>query len=188
LKKSPERGRTIVFIDESGLSGQPHRVRTWAPIGQTPILEFSFNWQKLSAIAGLTSRSFCFRLYGGAIRTAKVIAFLGQLRRFLPGKLLIIRDRAQIHRGLRVRRYMETHHERLAMTYLPAYAPELNPVEYLWACWRQHELANFCPKDMATRPLRLPGTQANPPPAKPATPDRSLLGTSRAFLSWLSLR
>jgi transposase len=123
-------------------------VRTWAPIGQTPILEFSFNWQKLSAIAGLTSRSFCFRLHGGSIRTAKVIGFLGQLRRFLPGKLLVIWDRAQIHRSRRVRRYMETHHERIAMTYLPAYAPELNPVEYLWAYWKEHELANFCPKDI----------------------------------------
>lgn len=123
-------------------------MRTWAPIGQTPILEFSFNWQKLSAIAGLTNRSFCFRLHGGSIRTAKVIGFLGQLRRFLPGKLLVIWDRAQIHRSRRVRRYMETHHERIAMTYLPAYAPELNPVEYLWAYWKEHELANFCPKDI----------------------------------------
>jgi transposase len=123
-------------------------VRTWAPIGQTPILEFSFNWQKLSAIAGITSRSFCFRLHGGAIRTAQVIAFLGQLRRFLPGKILIIWDRAQIHRSLRVRRYMETHRDRIAMTYLPPYAPELNPVEYLWAYWKEHELANFCPKDI----------------------------------------
>lgn len=123
-------------------------MRTWAPIGQTPVLEFSFNWQKLSAIAGLTSRSFCFRLHGGAVRTAQVIAFLGQLRRFLPGKLLIIWDRAQIHRSLRVRHYMETHRKRLAMTYLPAYAPELNPVEYLWAYWKEHELANFCPKDI----------------------------------------
>ena len=34
------------------------------------------------------------------------------------------------------------------MTYLPAYAPELNPVEYLWAYWTEHELANFCPKDI----------------------------------------
>jgi transposase len=123
-------------------------VRTWAPIGQTPILEFSFNWQKLSAIAGITSRSFCFRLHGGAIRTAQIIAFLGQLRRFLPGKILIIWDRAQIHRSLRVRRYMETHRDRIATTYLPPYAPELNPVEYLWAYWKEHELANFCPKDI----------------------------------------
>jgi len=111
-------------------------------------LEFNFNWQKLSAIAGLTSRSFCFRLHAGAIRTTQVIAFLGQLRRHFPGKLLLIWDRAQIHRSRRVRRHLEKHAGRLAVAYLPAYAPELNPVEYLWAYWKERELANFCPKDI----------------------------------------
>jgi transposase len=87
-------------------------------------------------------------LHGGAIRTTQVIAFLGQLRRFFPGKLLLIWDRAQIHRSRRVLRHLEIHRDRLAMTYLPAYAPELNPVEYLWGYWKQHELANFCSKDI----------------------------------------
>ena len=32
---------------------------------------------------------------------------------------------------------------------MPPYAPELNPVEYLWAHWKQHEMPNFCPKDFA---------------------------------------
>ena len=31
---------------------------------------------------------------------------------------------------------------------LPAYAPELNPVEYLWAYWKQHELPNLCARDL----------------------------------------
>jgi len=44
-KKALREGRTIVFADESGLSERPHRVRTWAPVGQTPVLEFNFNWQ-----------------------------------------------------------------------------------------------------------------------------------------------
>ena len=35
-----------------------------------------------------------------------------------------------------------------AKEYLPAYAPsELNPVEYIWAYWKHHELPNVCPKD-----------------------------------------
>jgi hypothetical protein len=32
---------------------------------------------------------------------------------------------------------------------LPAYAPELNPVEYIWGYWKHHELPNFCPRDFA---------------------------------------
>jgi len=33
---------------------------------------------------------------------------------------------------------------------LPAYAPELNPVEYLWSYWKQHELPNFAPPRSGT--------------------------------------
>ena len=51
-KKAQNEGRTLVFIDESGLSQKPHRCRTWAPRGQTPVLQFNFNWEKLSVSAG----------------------------------------------------------------------------------------------------------------------------------------
>ena len=33
---------------------------------------------------------------------------------------------------------------RLRLAFLPTYAPELTPVEYLWSHWKQHELPNFC--------------------------------------------
>lgn len=34
----------------------------------------------------------------------------------------------------------------MVLEYLPAYGPELNPVEYLWGYSTHHELPNFCPK------------------------------------------
>ena len=46
--------RTIVFVDENGLSMRPHRVHTWAPRGQTPVLRETFSWDQLSVSAGLT--------------------------------------------------------------------------------------------------------------------------------------
>jgi hypothetical protein len=67
-KKAKNEGRTIVFIDESGLSERPHRCRTWAPRGQTPVLQYHFNWKTLSAMAGVTWWNFYFRLFPGAIR------------------------------------------------------------------------------------------------------------------------
>jgi len=42
LTKSPKRRRTIIFIDESGVSQRPHRVRTWSPRGATPVLQYNF--------------------------------------------------------------------------------------------------------------------------------------------------
>ena len=57
-KKSRLEGRVIVFIDESGLSERPTRVRTWAPRDQTPVIRFHFGWTHVSAIAAL-SRTGC---------------------------------------------------------------------------------------------------------------------------------
>ena len=91
-KKAKNEGRTIVFIDESGLSERPHRCRTWAPRGQTPVLQYHFNWKSLSAIAGVTWWNFYFRLFPGAIRSPQIIQFLSHLLRHIPGKLLIVWD------------------------------------------------------------------------------------------------
>jgi len=64
-------------------------------------------------------------------------------------KLLVVWDRAQIHRGRMVREFVAASGGRIALEYLPAYAPELNPVEYIWGYWKHHELPNFCPRDFA---------------------------------------
>ena len=56
-------------------------------------------------------------------------------------------DRAPTHRGGRAREFVACQRGRLALEYLPAYATE--PVEYLWGCWKHHELPNFCPRDFA---------------------------------------
>ena len=146
-KKAHNEGRTLVFIDESGLSQKPHRCRSWAPRGQTPVLQFNFNWQKLSVAAGLTLRNFYFRLYPGAIGQVEVIDFLKALVRHIDQPLLIVWDRLPAHRSRLVREFIELSEGHIVTEYLPPYAPELNPVEYIWSYWKQHELPNVCPKD-----------------------------------------
>lgn len=138
-----------MFVDESGLSERPHRCRSWAPRGQTPVLQFHFNWHQLSVIAGITWWNFYFRLFPGTIRAPQVVEFLAHLKDQLPGKLLIICDGLAAHRGRLVRQYVEAQRGHIVLERLPAYAPELNPVEYIWGHWKQHELPNFCAKDFA---------------------------------------
>jgi hypothetical protein len=52
VEKSQNEVRTIVFIDENGLSQRPHRCRTWTPCGMTPVLQYHFYWKTLTAMAG----------------------------------------------------------------------------------------------------------------------------------------
>lgn len=160
-KKSIRESRTIVFVDESGLSECPNIVRTWAPKGQTPQLVFSHTWGKLSVIAGITWWEFYFRLFRGSIHGRQAVDFLGHLRRQIPGNLLVIWDGLAVHRSRKVRNYVERTKGDLILAGLPAYAPELNPVEYIWGHLKGHALANFCAKDLlhlgreARRQLRL---------------------------------
>lgn len=129
------------------MSQRPHRCRTWAPRGQTPILQYNFNWKSLSAVAGLTFLNFYFRLYAGSIKSPQVVDFLKALVRHIRQPLTLVWDRLPAHRSRLVQDYIAGLDGRIIQEYLPAYAPELNPVEYIWAYWKQHELPNVCPKD-----------------------------------------
>jgi len=118
-------------------------------VGQTPVIQFHFNWKQLSMIAGLTIAHCVFRLYEGAIRGAQIVEFLKALRRHLKMRLLIVWDGLRAHRSRLVRDYVDSTEGAIQLAFLPAYAPELNPVEYLWAWLKRHAMANLCPDGIA---------------------------------------
>ena len=111
------------------------------------MLEYNFNWKILSAVAGLTAWNFYFRLYPGAVKSPQVVDFLAALVRHMRQPLMLVWDRLPAHRSGMVRDYIDWLKGWIHMAYLPPYAPELNPVEYIWAHWKQHELPNLCPKN-----------------------------------------
>lgn len=124
-------------------------MRTWAPRGETPVLQYHFNWSQLSVIAGITFRRFYFRLFPGAIKGPQIIEFLNALGQQLRKPLLVIWDGLPAHRSALVREYLEALKGAIQIEQLPAYAPELNPTEYIWGHLKHHELANRCAADCA---------------------------------------
>lgn len=149
-KNAARRGQTLVFIDESGVSERPTVLRTWAPRGQTPVIQYSFNWQQLSAIAGLSFWRFYFRFFPGTIRAPQVVEFLKALRAQLRGRsLLIVWDGLGAHKSGLVRRWLEEQEGQVQIEFLPGYAPELNPVEQIWNYLKNREIANLCAANLA---------------------------------------
>jgi putative transposase len=82
-------------------------------------------------------------------------AFLQHLLRHLRGPVDLLWDRGPIHRRREVRACL-ANHPRLSVHHFPAYAPELNPAEYVWA-QADHQLANGAPDDLRELRHRLDG-------------------------------
>jgi len=147
-QKAAEEGRTIIFVDESGLTQKPAAKRTWAPRAETPVLEMNFNWDTLSVIGGISLKSIYFQIHEESVKADQVIEFLEHLQRHVRGKILVIWDGLPAHRSKKVAEYLGTTEGRVWVERLPAYAPELNPIEYLWGHIKNTDLANFTPKEL----------------------------------------
>lgn len=163
-KKNARRQRAwLVFEDESGVSQQPVVRRTWAPRGQTPVLiHTGGHWQRLSVAGALAFRwdgrrmRFFFQTQPGSYTDARLITFLRSLKRhFRPQRVLLIWDGLGAHQSHRMKAYVARQRAWLTVERLPAYAPELNPVEQVWGNVKTRELANVCAPDLAAlrRPL-----------------------------------
>ena len=132
-------------MDQSGFYLLPAAVRTWAPVGQTPILEEFQTRDHLSAMAGITPEGELYMLVQDrAFKGPDVVRFLQHLLRHVPGKLLIIWDGAPIHRSHEVKEFLANGAaERIRLEQLPAYCPDLNPAEGIWKYLKHVELKNL---------------------------------------------
>lgn len=119
-------------------------MKTWAPKGETPVLQYSFNWQQLSLMAGVSFWRLYFRFSHGAIKGPQIVEFLKALKDTIGGKLLIIWDGLPAHRSRLVGNYVDSLEGQIQLERLPAYAPEINPAEYVFGYAKQRELANLC--------------------------------------------
>jgi transposase len=139
----------IVFLDESAVSLIPPVRRTWSPRGQTPILRHRFGWKKASMAAALGYHAsgqgarLCFHLQQPSYTTDSLIQVLEQLGAFYSGqRVVLLWDGLSAHWSTKMRAWLDSQRDWLTAERLPAYAPELNPVEGLWANLKALELAN----------------------------------------------
>jgi transposase len=154
-KKAFDLNAHIIFIDESGLMMAPVVRRTWAPMGKTPILkQVGRSHKKVSVIAALSVPprrrrvGLFFSMHTDTnITGVRVVRFLRHLRRHIRKPILLVWDRSNTHRAKVVSRFFAEHGGWEAASF-PAYAPELNPVEALWAWLKTNPLANWAPPDV----------------------------------------
>ena len=146
-------GAYLAFVDESGFLLIPTVRRTWAPRGKTPLLYHSYRRDRISTISALTVSpvrgrlGLYVRFHRTNITGVEVVDFLRHLQRHLHRPIVLLWDGGSIHRRRLVKEYLSSGHRRFYAYRFPAYAPELNPDEYVWTQGKRY-LANGTPHDI----------------------------------------
>jgi len=149
-KKAEQEGRTIVYVDEAAFYLLPSLVRSYAPIGQTPVLRAPKSYQHLSVISGVTECGRCYlKQQERAYRGPTVVDFLQHLQRHIAGPLLVVWDGAPIHRSKPIKEWLAREENRIQLVSLPPYAPELNPDEGIWQHLKFVEMRNLVCQTLA---------------------------------------
>ncbi|EMO07906.1 DDE family endonuclease [Leptospira borgpetersenii str. Noumea 25] len=148
IKKAENEGFKILFLDESGISQNPYTVKTWSLIGKTPIIRHKMSWKKLSVIGAISQKDFHFQIVEGSVKSRDLIYFLKILLKKNRKKILIVWDNLSAHKSKMMKEFLKANEKRLRVEFLPPYAPELNPQEYIWCRWKKNYMANFCPENL----------------------------------------
>ena len=126
-------GARIFFLDEAGVRSDQVLGRTWGLRGQTPEVPMSGRRQSVSATSAVNARgAFWWAIYSERLNATRFIEHLRAFMRGRKGRVFLVLDRHPAHIAKAVARYVQSLRGRLELHFLPGYAPELNPDEFVW--------------------------------------------------------
>jgi transposase len=122
----------IHWLDESGVDNQAVYMRGYAPSGQTPVITKPSKRERVSFLSTVTNKGkMRFRVYDGSLKDMQLIEFFEDLMKETQKKIYVVMDNLRTHNTKKITAWAELNKTRIALVYLPPYAPDLNPDEYL---------------------------------------------------------
>lgn len=132
-KRAKRLGASIFFLDEAGFTSEPGLGKTYGFKGRTPVVQTTGQRQKVSAISALNARgAFWSKVYAGMLNAARFVEFLKDFRRGGRGRVFLVVDGRPGHHARMVKKYVEQTRGLLELHFIPPYAPDLNPDEFVW--------------------------------------------------------
>jgi transposase len=131
--RAKREGGMVLWLDEMGVRSDAAAGRSWAPVGQTPVIKRTGKRFRVNMISAISNQGMLrFRLFVGSFSGQVFIDFLRRLLRDCGGrKVHLIVDGHPVHRAKLVNAWIGRHADRIQLHFLPGYSPELNPVELL---------------------------------------------------------
>jgi transposase len=133
IARRAKREKALIYWgDETGISNQDQVGRSYAPKGQTPVVWLTAKKISTSMISAVNNQGLMrFMCYKGALNASLFIVFLRRLIKAAAKKVFLIVDNLRVHHAVKVSEWVEAHKDEIELFFLPAYAPEYNPDEYL---------------------------------------------------------
>ena len=133
-KRAKTLGAKIFFLDEAGFQSDPPLGRTYGLKGKTPVVTTSGQRQSLNVISAVNARGeFWAASYSGKLNAEAFVAFLENFIDSQRGKVFLVVDGHPAHKAKIVKAYLKSLQGRLELHFLPPYAPDLNPDEFVWS-------------------------------------------------------
>ncbi len=135
LKRRAKRvGAMIFFLDEAGFQSDPPLGRTYGLKGKTPVVTTSGQRQSINVISAVNARGeFWAATYSGKLDAEAFVAFVKNFMSGRRGKVFLVVDGHPAHKANRVKELVKSMKGRLELHFLPPYAPDLNPDEFVWS-------------------------------------------------------
>jgi len=131
-ERAKEEGAEIHWGDEVGVAADQHSAYGYAPKGEAATMDVPDPHVRVNQISTITnSGEVRFMTYTQTMTAALFLVFLDRLLRSTTGKVFLIVDHLRAHMTPAVQEWLAAHRDRIEVFYLPRYAPELNPDEYL---------------------------------------------------------
>jgi transposase len=127
-----EENGEVLWTDEVGVDADHHPGRGYSREGERATMEVPGPHIRVNQITAVSNEgTLRFMTYKGSLDAAVFLVFLSKLIEGTSRKIFLIADRLQAHKTPEVLAWVEAHKAQIEVFYLPAYAPERNPVEYL---------------------------------------------------------
>ena len=122
----------IHWGDETGIQNDAYNAKGFSPKGKAPVIRLNAKKTSINMISAITNRGKVrFMLYREKMTGSLLITFMARLVKDTERKVFLILDNLKVHHSKKVSAWLEVNQQKIMVFYLPPYAPEHNPDEYL---------------------------------------------------------
>lgn len=145
-KRAKAENAEIYWGDETGVNNQENYIRGFSPKGVTPTIPSFSKREKVNMLSAVNNMGKVrFMIYSENMAQQRLIEFMKRMIKDVEKKVFLILDNLKVHHGKIVQAWLDENKTRIEVFYLPPYAPERNPDEYLNHCLKQNVHTGILP-------------------------------------------